>query len=161
MRLIVVLMALLAASTVCAKTTLYRWVDDQGEVHFSDTAPPKSVEAQKITVEDKAINTLPGNQRQVQEMQTEQRARQVYHSRAVEDWERRYKAAEQALQVAKSRLEEAKKVGEGDTVGSFMGGARPTTEWLDQLEAAKKNLQEKQQAMDKLEQEKKQLLYAN
>lgn len=161
MRLILVLTALLAASTAFAGTILYRWVDANGDVHFSDTAPPKGVKAEKITVTDKNINTLPADQRQVKQMEAEQRMQQMRHSRALDDWQRRYKAAQQALQAAQQQLKQAKKVGEGDTVGNFMGGARPTEAWRNRLEAAKKNLHEKQQAVDRLEQEKNHLLYSD
>lgn len=161
MRLILGFTVLLAVSSAFAETTLYRWVDAQGNVHYSDTTPPKGVAAEKITVQDKNINTLPADKRQVQEMQAEQRRQQMYQSRALDDWQRRYKAAQQELQAAREQLKQAQKIGEGDTVGSFMGGARPTEAWNNRLEAAKKNLQEKQQAVDKLEAEKNHLIFSN
>jgi hypothetical protein len=40
-------MALVAGAAAHAATNVYRWVDSQGKVHFSDTPPP--VEAQSVS----------------------------------------------------------------------------------------------------------------
>ena len=47
---ILVGLALLAFSAL-ADTEIYRWVDEEGNVHFSDCAPPPSCDAEKIQTE--------------------------------------------------------------------------------------------------------------
>src|SRR5579885_1213618 len=49
MRRLLVTIILLASGTAFAATTVYRWVDEQGVVHFSDQPHPG---AQKLRVED-------------------------------------------------------------------------------------------------------------
>ena len=44
MRIIVLIGLMMAAGTLLAGTTLYRWVDDQGRVHYSDQPQPQAEE---------------------------------------------------------------------------------------------------------------------
>lgn len=75
-----------------AQAKLYRWVDDQGNVHYSDTLPPAASQGQREVLNESG-RTLEAVNPQAEQQQKEEEAR---------------KAAEEAAQ-AKAREEQAKR----------------------------------------------------
>jgi glutaredoxin len=58
LRTLIVLMAVLAAADASAQQ--YRWVDENGRVHYTDTPPPPSAKsAQKKNLKANAVGTQP------------------------------------------------------------------------------------------------------
>jgi len=49
----ILLVSLLMIAAVSAHAQVYRWVDDKGTVHYSNSTPPKGVKASVIDVEAK------------------------------------------------------------------------------------------------------------
>lgn len=48
------LLLCLLAGTTCASAQVYRWVDEKGTVHYSNSAPPKGAKARVIDADAKA-----------------------------------------------------------------------------------------------------------
>ena len=58
--------AMLSAAAPAAASGMYRWVDDAGSVHYSNTAPPEH--ARDVTLIDDATNTISSTERRTREI---------------------------------------------------------------------------------------------
>ncbi len=92
--------AMLAAAWVAMQDAwpggLYRWVDEKGEVHYSDTPPPPNVKSQKELKPRAPTATTPGTQSAPKTYQQEDAA---FRKRQVEQAEKDA-AAKKARQEA-------------------------------------------------------------
>lgn len=138
-------------------TTLYKSVDAQGKVTYSD-APPRDGKgkAQEITIEEERTNTMPSTDLQEQ-MRQQQNADEASKNRQIvadQDWQRRHDRAQDDLAQAKRNLESAKQVQEGDTVGSAYGGARPNAQWIERLEQAEADVEARQRELNQIKRQR-------
>lgn len=146
-----ILLLLLSASAGAA-TKLYKSVDENGHVTFSDSAPAGVSRAEAIDIPEDEANILPSatisDQMEQQQKEDEQaaRVRQQSHN----DWSEQYDRAALELEEAERELEQAQQIREGDIVGSAFGGARPNADWVERLEQAENTVQLKQEALDKI-----------
>lgn len=148
---------LLASCAAVAQTTLYKSVDAQGNVTFSDTPPVDGAAADPIEISDTPANVLPSENIQEameEQQQADQRAAREQQA-ARQDWNQRYATAKAELEEAEKNLASAQQIKEGDTVGSAFGGARPNQKWIENLEQAERDVEEKQAALDKVRRERR------
>ena len=148
---------LLLVSFNATATTLYKTVDEQGRVTYSDEPPAGATDVQEIEVKDGDMNVLPsaGVQEQIEQ---QQRADQQANNRRRadnQDWQQRYEKAQADLIAAEKALESAQEIQEGDTVGSAFGGARPNAEWLERLERAESDVGLRRDELDKVKRQRR------
>jgi hypothetical protein len=130
------LLSVLVAGSVSlgiGATTLYKSVDEKGNVTYSDSPPADASRTSEIDVGDAADR----------EQENRSRAQR-------QDWQQRYDQAKAELEQAERNLQRAEEIQEGDTVGSATGGARPNAAWIERLEQAEADLEEKQRAFDRV-----------
>lgn len=151
-RLVLLLVAVLTGLDAAAET-VYRTVDKDGNIIFSDEPPADRSNTEEITIDappppaDRARESERDAQRAIDRANRDQARRDAAsEARSVE-----YRLAEKAVVQAKKDLDAAKKVGPGDTRGKIGGGTRPTVAYLERVEKAKKQLAEAQQKLDSLQ----------
>jgi hypothetical protein len=135
-----------------AATTLYKSVDEQGNVTYSDSPPTSARQTQEIEVGDENLNVMPSEsiEQQMREQEAADRQRENQRRAQQQDWQQRYAQAKAELEQAERDLQQAQEVQEGDMVGSATGGARPNAAWIERLERAEAALEEKQRAFDRI-----------
>lgn len=155
--LIPLLLVLFSANLFAQNTTLYKTVDEDGNVTFTDT-PPADSDAEQIEIRNDR-NVVPSDdiRRSIEEQNQLRAQQETEKKRELERWKLRYDKAQQELKAAEQAHEDAQVLGEGDVMGSAMGGARPSEAWIERLEQSEKNLEAAQQAVRKLEAERRQL----
>jgi electron transfer flavoprotein alpha subunit len=146
------LFALLLAilSAVAAADTVYRSVDTEGNVTFSDEPPLTGSGVEEITI-DAPPPPVPRVRQSEQEAQAAINKANRYQMRSKAAEEQRsmeLREAEKALEQARKNLEEAKVVREGDRRGKAGGGTRLTSEYLNRVKAAEKGVEEAQSRLD-------------
>lgn len=151
------ILALLVSCSALAQTTLYKSVDAQGNVTFSDAPPAGDGAVDEIEISDTPANVLPSEtiQQQIEEQQRADKQAADRAQIAKRDWQQRYDTAVAELEEAEKNLASAQEIKEGDTVGSAFGGARPNQKWIDNLESAERELEEKQAALAKVKRERR------
>jgi hypothetical protein len=149
--------ALLLVSFNASATTLYKTVDEQGKVTYSDEPPAGVTDAQEIEVKDDDMNVLPSTHVQDQIEQQQRADKQAENRRAADnqDWQRRYEQAQADLAEAEKALKSAQEIQEGDTVGSAYGGARPNAEWIERLEQAETDVELRRVELDKVKRQRR------
>lgn len=144
------LMALAVMNGAATAETVYRTVDKDGNIHFSDTPPPGSTTTEEITIDapppsaDRVRESEADAKRAIKQADIEQTRRDA----AREERTAELREAEKALKLAEKNLEEAKVVREGDTRGKAGGGTRLTSQYMKRVKAAEKDLAEAQRKMD-------------
>ena len=104
-------MLILQAGQACAATT-YRWVDQQGQVHFSDSAPPGETPASEIHHQDipqhgddglRAAETelLQQLQRRTQKQQQQAQARRLKAGRERAEHQQRCNTSREKLRASR------------------------------------------------------------
>lgn len=154
MKHLILLSALCSLSAVAA-TQLYRSVDAQGNVSFSDQ-PPASGKAATVDVSTRDMNILPSEGVEAEIQRQKQVDQEAAQQRAVDqrEWQARYQQAEDELAAAQQALAEAQEIKEGDTVGSAFGGARPSEAWILRLEQAEADVDARRRALQQLKRER-------
>ncbi|MFD2110942.1 DUF4124 domain-containing protein [Thiorhodococcus fuscus] len=101
---------LLASAGVGAGEALYRWTDDQGQVHFSDRVPDREARSvQTLPMPETGTFVAPGDDRysvmnQSRRMRAERQARETARRRAyLAELEERQRLAEIAAAEARAR----------------------------------------------------------
>lgn len=149
------LFALLLASlsVATAAETVYRSVDAQGNVSFSDAPPPTKAGVEEITIDapPPPPDRVRESQREAQAAIDEANRNQKRRDTAQKQQSMELGEAEQALAQARKNLEEAKVVREGDRRGMAGGGTRLTSEYLNRVKAAEKVVQEARNRLDSLQ----------
>jgi preprotein translocase subunit SecF len=148
---------LLVSFTAIAATTLYKTVDEQGNVTYSDAPPAGAKEVQEIDIKDGDMNVLPSEDVQEQIKQQQRVDKQAEDSRRADnqDWQQRYEKAQAELDAAEKALESAQEIQEGDTVGSAFGGARPNAEWIERLQRAESDVEHRRGELDKVKRQRR------
>lgn len=133
-----------------ANAEIYKHVDKHGVVSYSDVKPAhasdKSVSA--ITPSETASNVFDSaeqseNQRASEdffEKRQQVREEQAEKATALARWRKQLKAAQLELKLAKRAKNEGVIAGEGDFVGSVLGGARPSSSYFKKLEKLNANV---------------------
>ncbi len=152
------LSALVAASISLGigATTLYKSVDEKGNVTYSDSPPADPSRTSEIEVGDDNLNVMPSDniEQQMREQEAADRERENRRRAQQNDWQQRYDQARAELEQAERTVVRAREIHEGDTVGSATGGARPNAAWIERLERAEADLQEKQRAFDRVKRQR-------
>ena len=148
---------LLMSSAAVAATTLYKSVDEQGNISYSDAPPGDAREVEEIDIKQGDMNVLPSEDVQQQIDQQKQSDKQAADRQRADnkDWQQRYEQAEAELSAAQQTLESAREINEGDTVGSAFGGARPNADWIERLERAEAYVVDKQQQLDQIKRQRR------
>ncbi|WP_444943115.1 DUF4124 domain-containing protein [Microbulbifer sp. ZKSA006] len=101
---------LLAVSATAASAEMYRWVDENGRVHFSDR-PPADAEAQNVSGELAPINAIgSGSNRQPSSTATvksgvSRKMDEEYRNRQLREKQQRQEKRQAACDDARSNLE--------------------------------------------------------
>ncbi len=141
-----------AISFGAGATTLYKSVDEKGNVTYSDSPPADANRTSEIDVGDENLNVMPSEniQQQMREQEATDREQENRRRAQQQDWQQRYDQAKEELEQAERNLQRAQEIREGDTVGSATGGARPNAAWIERLERAEAEFEEKQRAFDRV-----------
>ena len=148
---------LLMSSAAVAATTLYKTVDEQGNISYSDVPPGDTRDVEEIDIKQGDMNVLPSEDVQQQIEQQKQLDKQDADRQRADnkDWQQRYEQAQAELSAAEQTLESAREINEGDTVGSAYGGARPNADWIERLERAEADVADKQQQLDQIKRQRR------
>lgn len=93
----------LLAFTALAETEIYRWVDEEGNVHYSDCAPPPSCDAETIQAEPEPDPLeVRRAQERLDKMLAEQEVSKAEHEQEMLERERQRVAA---MKIAVARKE--------------------------------------------------------
>ncbi|MEH6549516.1 MAG: DUF4124 domain-containing protein [Pseudomonadales bacterium] len=140
MRLFIVVFILLAGP-VCLADQIYRSVDADGRVTYSDKPPVDAVESTVLDMPATEENVLSASEVEGDvkqwEIERDRAASQRENKRAELNIE--IERAEQRLEDANLELENGSEPGEGDFIGNAGTGARPSPDYLarvERLEAA-------------------------
>ena len=145
----------LAAITVLAvcqasAENVYRSVDEQGNVTFSDRPVQGAQQQEQINIQ--TTSPTPEQRRQTRQRETalqkaagEKGAGSRAARRASEQ-----KAARQAVEDAEKRLEEAARVREGDRIGTAGGGSRLKPGYHERVRAAEDALEQARKDAERL-----------
>ena len=90
----ILLLILLSTSTVVASAELYRWVDEDGNVHYSDQVPPTEAERPRVELNAygqavREVNTVKTREQQLREQQERLEALQREREREKQEAEDR------------------------------------------------------------------------
>lgn len=135
---------------------IYRVVDAEGQVTFTDQPPANSNDLietvtniapqQNITPSPKSLaENYPewlkeAQEKRLQETKHKQRIQQSQQQQNQQEWKRALKAAKANVKEAELMLEIGREPTEGDFVGNTGGGARPSSDYLKRLSFLEKNL---------------------
>lgn len=142
-----VLLGLCVAGPLLAQT-VYKSVDEQGNVTYSAEPPKQSEAVERVK--------LPPGPTPAERSAAEQRAKEIDQaadkaesSRTAGESARnaRIEAAEKQVELAKQRLEAAKEVGPGDRTGTASGGSRLNESYWERVRKAESALEEAQAAL--------------
>jgi predicted ribosome quality control (RQC) complex YloA/Tae2 family protein len=146
------LLALLLAtlSATAASETVYRSVDAQGNVTFSDEPPLTGSGVEEVTIDapPPPASRMRHSEQEAQAAIKQANRNQMRREAAEEQRSMELREAEQALEQARKNLEQAKVIQEGDRRGKAGGGTRLTTEYLNRVKAAEKGVEEAQSRLD-------------
>lgn len=110
-RLLVAVVAMAALQTALAGEPVYRWVDDEGRVHYSDQ-PPTGIDAERVTIPVSEPARTPVDEDAARKAELAERLAADAEARAAYDAEQQA-AIERACADARARLadlESARKV---------------------------------------------------
>ena len=140
-----------------AATTLYKSVDEQGNITYSDAPPGDARDVEEIDIKEGDMNVLPSEDVQKQIEQQKQQDKQAADRQRADnqDWQQRYEKAQADLAEAEKALNSAQEIQEGDTVGSAYGGARPNAEWIERLEQAETDVELRRVELDKIKRQRR------
>ena len=134
---------ILAAVSLPAAADAIRSVDSEGTVTFSDTPLPGTTEATRVNIDAPApsADSMTESQREAREVIDKASKIQPDAQATGQDKAQ----AQKNLDAARSQLEAAKQVREGDRQGTASGGSRLTPAYTERVEAAEKQVQEAEQ----------------
>jgi hypothetical protein len=140
-----------AGTTLYAGVTLYKSVDQDGHVTFSD-APTAGQSVESIELPSDNANVLASDSAQalIKEQGKADRQSETSRKTAEASWSDRYQQAQRDVEQAELELEEAQTIQEGDIVGNALGGARPNPAWVERLERAEADLALKHEALSQV-----------
>lgn len=140
--------AFLVASGLVSAQQVYRSVDEQGNVTYSQEPPEDAREVEPVDIRP---GPTKAEQREAQE-RMRRMGKASEKSAAPEappgqTKKQRVEEAKAQLKAAERQLEEAKQVGPGDRKGTATGGSRFTEAYLKRVEAAEANVEAARQRL--------------
>ena len=144
-----IIVLLTAISLQATAQTVYRSVDKEGNITFSDAPPEGKADVTQIEVDappPSAAAQREAEQRTQQMIGAAKESSQTGESSGPDKADQ-VRAAEQSLKEAQSNLEEAKVVGPGDRRGTAGGGSRLTPEYLQRVEKAEQQVEAARQQL--------------
>ena len=164
------LILIIFAFTALANAEIYRVVDADGKVTFTDHPPENTdnlIEAvpdadlqQNITptpeslIEEQPEWLKEAQEKRAQKTKNNNRNKQIQNQLDKQNWKRSLKAAKANLKEAKLLLEIGREPSEGDYVGNAGGGARPSSDYLKRLTFLEKNLADAKRHLTKVQRSK-------
>ncbi len=159
--------ALLAALLSLAMTShaqVYKIVDDEGNVTYTDQPAPGSEQVEEVAPADEANivdspETVEGRTpdwikaKREERAQAQEEAREA-HGEALERWREQVDAAEEALARAEDELAEGRALREGDYVGNAGGGARPSADYLQRVRMLEQQVEDAREALKAIRRDK-------
>ena len=152
---------LIAASA--ANAQVYRIVDDEGNVTYTDTPPPGSTSEEVAPAEEANIVDSPETVEQrtpdwikakrEERANAHEEAREA-HAEKMQRWREQVDAAEQALAKAEDELAEGRALREGDYVGNAGGGARPSADYLQRVQMLEQEVDAAREALKEARRDK-------
>ncbi len=147
-QLIIVAGTLLAACTSFAE--IYKHVDKNGNVTYSDVKPSSKNEKSVTTVapDENTVNVFGSDEQAENQRASEDffekkqklREKEASKAQALARWRKQLKAAQLELKMAKRARSEGVVAEEGDFVGVAGGGARPSASYFNKLEQLDANV---------------------
>lgn len=151
--LVIIVCAL--SSSVAAAQTVYRHVDEQGNVSYSDQAPVDDASRAATTeIEvDTGANVISGehvdaNRAYTQKMNKERDADDAAMQQQRDSRKAAITRAEQSLASAQEAYDQRAEVRPGDFVGKAGGGTRPSQQRTDRIQRLEAELQQAKTALE-------------
>ena len=136
---------------------VYRVVDEQGNVTYTDQPAPGSEQIEEVapadeanvvdspeTVEQRTPDWIKANR---EERAEARQAAQEAYAEKLAQWRAQVDAAEATLAEAKAELVEGRELREGDYVGNAGGGARPSADYLQRIKMLELQVEEARDAL--------------
>ena len=158
------------AVTAATSADVYRIVDADGNVTFTDQPPANSSDSiETVADTDPQQNVTPSpkslaenqpewlkeaQEKRDQAAKTQHREQQLQQQQKKKDWKRALKAAKAAVSEAELVLEIGREPGYGDFVGNAGGGARPSSDYLNRLNLIEKNYADAKRHLLKIQRSK-------
>ena len=121
---------------------VYKYVDANGNTIYTDQQPKgEASQVEKLNVKEAYTNTMPGTVSKIESSSSQPVFEQIQQQQKQDQdfataKRKAKKAAKQAVDDAKSKLEEAKVIQAGDMLKNVGGGIRYTQQYLQRVEAA-------------------------
>lgn len=152
------LMILLCSGSVLA-APLYKVVDADGNVTYTDTPPADQTTGQSEQVTQKPLNVLDKAPQDFQKsFDKNLEKRQDQRGKAWQDYDKELRAAEQALQQAQKAQKDGETVQEGDMIGVYANkrqtGVRLSEDYIGRQETLKQAVQEAEARLDAAKKQK-------
>jgi hypothetical protein len=144
--LIVLAFAMLAQAVIGEE--IYRTVDEQGNVTFTDTPPAGGVEVERVELPSGPSEQVrqEAEQRNQKILNAAERAEQKREQEKAQK-ETRVKAAEQQLQEAQARLAEAKVIKDEDRQNLAGGKRRINPDYFERVKQAELEVEQARKAL--------------
>lgn len=147
---IYILVVIGSTLSIIANAEIYKHVDKHGVVSYSDIKPSHASDksVSEITPSETASNVFDSAEQSENQQASEDffekrqqiREEQAEKAAALTRWRKQLKAAQLELKLAKRAKSEGVIAGEGDFVGSALGGARPSSSYFRKLEKLNANV---------------------
>ena len=161
---------ILLTITTAAHAEIYRVIDADGKVTFTDQPPANSDDLiETIPDTDPKQNITPSpaslaenqpewlkeaQEKRAQAAKNQQREQHSQQQKNRQDWKRALKAAKADVKEAELMLEIGREPTHGDFVGNAGGGARPSSAFLKRLTLLEKNLADANRRLLKVQRSK-------
>jgi len=164
------LIAVIASTyTPILSAEVYKVIDDNGKVTYTDKPPHNTPKEQIEAVEKNDENIIPSletvaendpewirEQRQLREQQAQKAELDQLQKKneQIKQWKTDYAGAKAALKKAKRAFKEGNAIADGDYVGNAGGGARPSSSYLQRVASLEADLLKAQKGLKKLKKNK-------
>ncbi len=129
--------------------TVYRAVDDKGNVTFSDKPVSSAAQEERIRINAPVPSAERQEETQQREAELQKAASQIGTS-SLQSLADQKKAARQNVRDAEKQLEEARRIRDGDRKGTASGGSRLTTEYQERVRAAEADVDRARQQLKQM-----------
>jgi hypothetical protein len=165
--LLVLITSIYMSAAISAE--VYKIIDDNGDITYTDKPPHNSSEKQVETVGNSGPNIMPSPETvaendpewvREQHMLREKQAskdrleQQQKTNDLIKQWQQNYASAKVSLKKTKQALAEGKEIGDGDYVGNAGGGARPSNNYLERVAGLKADLLKAEKELKRLKHNK-------
>lgn len=150
-RHVLLLMAVAALPLTSAMgQTIYKYVDENGEVVYSETPPPDNQPAETVEVEAgpsaASQKQAADREQQVRDAAAQTRSASDERAAKADDSKAQQQSQQDAVAAAEAALERARVVGPGDRIGTAGGGNKLRESYHERVRAAEEELRKARQA---------------